>query len=263
MELERGDGPLFISCRVCPCSHVVAFVDIEFHSPAHVRLTRACVCGSDLHLYHGLVPDTRVGSHKSTEHARLPPVFGTSCPPVGLRGKLRDVAYRYSEGRFARWLTLMLADRVDVVEDLFKDLLHLQVPNLPREMGLRWRYNRAAFVRKATTTGRVDRGANCLRERTAEAPITQRSIFVLRRCGGVVRFATLRRNAELQATTGPASAEINLSRLSRIRKSLNFTKGSRVAAAYLARHCFLASRVIGTAFAGYNKSRTECLQRAS
>ncbi len=29
---------------------------------AIVRVTRACICGSDLHLYHGLVPDTRVGS---------------------------------------------------------------------------------------------------------------------------------------------------------------------------------------------------------
>ncbi len=28
---------------------------------AIVRVTRACICGSDLHLYHGMVPDTRVG----------------------------------------------------------------------------------------------------------------------------------------------------------------------------------------------------------
>lgn len=28
---------------------------------AIVRVTRSCICGSDLHLYHGLVPDTRVG----------------------------------------------------------------------------------------------------------------------------------------------------------------------------------------------------------
>lgn len=28
---------------------------------AIVRVVRACVCGSDLHLYHGMVPDTRVG----------------------------------------------------------------------------------------------------------------------------------------------------------------------------------------------------------
>jgi threonine dehydrogenase-like Zn-dependent dehydrogenase len=29
---------------------------------AIVRVTRTCICGSDLHLYHGFVPDTRVGS---------------------------------------------------------------------------------------------------------------------------------------------------------------------------------------------------------
>ncbi len=36
----------------------------EIHHPgdAIVRVTRSCICGSDLHLYHGLVPDTRVGS---------------------------------------------------------------------------------------------------------------------------------------------------------------------------------------------------------
>lgn len=34
---------------------------IEHPQDAIVRVVRACVCGSDLHLYHGLVPDTRVG----------------------------------------------------------------------------------------------------------------------------------------------------------------------------------------------------------
>jgi threonine dehydrogenase-like Zn-dependent dehydrogenase len=29
---------------------------------AIVRVLRSCICGSDLHLYHGLVPDTRIGS---------------------------------------------------------------------------------------------------------------------------------------------------------------------------------------------------------
>jgi len=29
---------------------------------AIVRVTRSCICGSDLHLYHGLIPDTRIGS---------------------------------------------------------------------------------------------------------------------------------------------------------------------------------------------------------
>jgi len=35
---------------------------IEHPNDAIVRVTRAAICGSDLHLYHGLVPDTRVGS---------------------------------------------------------------------------------------------------------------------------------------------------------------------------------------------------------
>jgi alcohol dehydrogenase len=35
---------------------------IEHPNDAIVRVTRAAICGSDLHLYHGLVPDTRVGT---------------------------------------------------------------------------------------------------------------------------------------------------------------------------------------------------------
>ena len=35
--------------------------EIEHPRDAIVRVTRACICGSDLHLYHGMVPDTRVG----------------------------------------------------------------------------------------------------------------------------------------------------------------------------------------------------------
>jgi threonine dehydrogenase-like Zn-dependent dehydrogenase len=34
---------------------------LEHPNDAIVRVTRSCICGSDLHLYHGLVPDTRVG----------------------------------------------------------------------------------------------------------------------------------------------------------------------------------------------------------
>jgi threonine dehydrogenase-like Zn-dependent dehydrogenase len=35
--------------------------EIEHPNDAIVRVTRAAICGSDIHLYHGLVPDTRVG----------------------------------------------------------------------------------------------------------------------------------------------------------------------------------------------------------
>lgn len=34
---------------------------IQHHNDAIIRVTRACICGSDIHLYHGMVPDTRVG----------------------------------------------------------------------------------------------------------------------------------------------------------------------------------------------------------
>jgi hypothetical protein len=97
----------------------------------------------------------RIKIHKSTEHGRLTPVFGTSCPPHGLSGKIRDLGYTFSEGRLAHWLTLMFADRVDVVEDVLSDLAQLRVPNLAKEMGLKseLKYNRAGVARKAAIAG--------------------------------------------------------------------------------------------------------------
>jgi hypothetical protein len=51
---------------------------------------------------------------RSIEHAFVTPVFGTAQPPRGLSGAIRRYSYaRYSEGRAAHWLLLVLADRVD------------------------------------------------------------------------------------------------------------------------------------------------------
>jgi hypothetical protein len=113
------------------------------------------------HLYPGFeqqVPRHRI--HKSTEHARLTPVFGTSCPPRGLSGALRDAAYR----RISRWLALLFADRIDVLEALTKDMLLGRPPNLVREMGLRseWRHNRQGVIRKAVIAGFVVAGVAAL-----------------------------------------------------------------------------------------------------
>ena len=95
--------------------------------------------------------------HHSVERPGLTPVFGTSTPPRGLSGKLRDVAYRFSESDMRHWLILMLADRVNVGEGLIEDLAHGHVPNLYREMGgpAEWRYNRADFVKKAVVASAV------------------------------------------------------------------------------------------------------------
>lgn len=50
---------------------------IEHPHDAIVRVTRSCICGSDLHLYHGLVPDTRVGSTFGHEFTGIVEEVGT------------------------------------------------------------------------------------------------------------------------------------------------------------------------------------------
>lgn len=75
--------------------------------------------------------------HKSVEHPDLTPVFGTSCPPRGLSGKIRDTAYIFSEGRLSHWMLLLLADRVDVVEGMLDDVAHGRSPGYIRDRGFR------------------------------------------------------------------------------------------------------------------------------
>jgi hypothetical protein len=74
---------------------------------------------------------------RSIEHAFLTPVFGTSCPPHGLSGVIRKLAYaRYSEGRAAHWLLLLGADRVDAVESHLRSLATLHPDNPITETGV-------------------------------------------------------------------------------------------------------------------------------
>ncbi len=47
---------------------------------------------------------------------KLPPVFGTCQPPRGLSGVMRRAGYRIPEHKAGRWMTLLMADRVDVWE---------------------------------------------------------------------------------------------------------------------------------------------------
>jgi len=74
---------------------------------------------------------------RSIEHEFLTPVFGTSCPPKGLSGVMRKLAYaRYSEGRAAHWLILLAADRVDAVESHLASFLTLHPDNPITETGV-------------------------------------------------------------------------------------------------------------------------------
>lgn len=52
--------------------------EIKHPNDAIIRVTRSCICGSDLHLYHGLVPDTRVGSTFGHEFIGIVEEVGSS-----------------------------------------------------------------------------------------------------------------------------------------------------------------------------------------
>jgi len=56
---------------------------------------------------------------KPTAHApwkELTPVYGTAIPNRGLSGLVRRLAYTIPDYKARRWMLLMIADRIDVVE---------------------------------------------------------------------------------------------------------------------------------------------------
>lgn len=85
----------------------------------------------------------------SNERPSVTTVFGTSTPPTGLSGSLRRYAFKFSEGSSGHWLTLLLADRVNVVEGIIDDLRRGHIPNLFKERGwtAEWKYNRKGAVK--------------------------------------------------------------------------------------------------------------------
>ena len=90
---------------------------------------------------------------QSIEHVRQPAVVGTSTPPKGLSGRLRRLAFRWSESNWLHWLhwlILLGADRIDVVEGVLSDLRQGHIPNIPAEMGIRseLKFNKRGFILK-------------------------------------------------------------------------------------------------------------------
>jgi hypothetical protein len=75
---------------------------------------------------------------RSIEHKFLTPVFGTSCPPRGISGRIRRYSYaRYSEARAAHWLLLLAADRVDELESTLRSFVSRRPDNPLVETGVR------------------------------------------------------------------------------------------------------------------------------
>jgi hypothetical protein len=85
-------------------------------------------------------------------------VFGTSTPPSGLSGMIRDIAYRLSENDVRHWLLLLFADRVNVVEGIGQDLMRGRIPNILAEMGAKaeLKHNPVGFaVKSAVVAGAI------------------------------------------------------------------------------------------------------------
>jgi hypothetical protein len=104
---------------------------------------------------------------QSIEHIRKPAVFGTAVPPRGVSGMIRRGAFRWSESNWIRWLLLMGADRINVVEGVVADLARLKVPNIPAEMGIRseWKHNKQGLAKKVAVTAAIGLAAYALLRR--------------------------------------------------------------------------------------------------
>ena len=78
------------------------------------------------------------GRERSIEHAHVTPVFGTAQPLSGLAGVVKRYAYRrFSEGRLAHWMLLVVGDRIDVVTHRVTDALRGRPDRVIRETGIR------------------------------------------------------------------------------------------------------------------------------
>ena len=107
-------------------------VDVEYHAgykrelPSNVKNVRGDV-------EYWQIPQDKV--FLSVEHPHLTPVFGVSSAPGGMSGMLREYAYNFGEGANRHWLTLMAADRIDILENLIGDLFRGRPDNYIKEKG--------------------------------------------------------------------------------------------------------------------------------
>lgn len=64
------------------------------------------------------VPERQTEGRPTAHSATRPitPVYGTAIPQRGVSGLLRAIANRIPEYKPRRWMMLMLADRIDVIE---------------------------------------------------------------------------------------------------------------------------------------------------
>ena len=102
-------------------------------------------------------PDRQPGSagrERSIEHAFVTPAFGTAQPLHGVSGAIRRLAYeRFSEGRNAHWLLLIVGDRVDAWGAHLRSFATLHPDNPVTETGVLSEFTASGTER----SGRSDR----------------------------------------------------------------------------------------------------------
>lgn len=82
--------------------------------------------------------------------------FGSALPPKGLSGVIRRAAYRVPDYEAKRWMLLMLADRVDVLEsDLGRAVKRPETWALAAALGFGGAMLMARARRRRTLFGRV------------------------------------------------------------------------------------------------------------
>lgn len=86
----------------------------------------------------------------SNERPGMSPLFGSTVPPSGVSGKLREAAFKFSENDLRHWMLLLFADRINMVEGIGADLSRGHIPNIFAETGMKseFKYNRPGAIRK-------------------------------------------------------------------------------------------------------------------
>lgn len=89
---------------------------------------------------HWVRPETQPGAEgreRSIEHAHVTPAFGTAQPLSGLARVVKRYAYRrFSEGRLAHWMLLVVGDRLDVATHRVTDELRGRPDLIVAETGI-------------------------------------------------------------------------------------------------------------------------------